>query len=243
MSAHDPDQPGLRPPSVPAGGAARGRRAAFEAALRKLAEALATRRVEPVCTAYLELRQAGRGMPPERILQAAGEVDGRAGRDLIVSAFSRRRCLMCDDGTLACKTCNGGGVVNDYPCPSCDGQGVEVCSFCMGVGWSDEDEIPTELRDQVRRRRTRSLGHDAEKLNRLSLTRALASARGADASQRRELMPWLLRLQARLAVADDGQDGNGEAFAATRRTLSDRIEKLLQALRPSRPAPPPKDKP
>lgn len=241
MPTSDPERPAVRPQasSAPAG----RRPAEFEAALRELAQALAERKVEPICTAYLELRQSGRGMPPKEILEEASRVDGQAGADLIVSAFSRRRCFMCEDGTIQCSTCEGSGVVNGRPCPGCDGQGVEVCPFCMGSGWSDEDQIPGEIRRQALRRRTAHLVRDVKKLAKLPLAQAVELAGGASAQQRRELTGWLLRLQARLARAAGQESGNGDKFAAACRTMSDRITKILEALRPKASAAPAQDEP
>lgn len=236
MSAGDPERSGLRPPGTSDRRApGHGRRAEFAAALRDLAQAVAAHEVEPICTAYLELRRAGRGLRPEQILDAASRVNGQSGSDLIVSAFAHRRCFMCEDGTVPCGTCEGTGVVSGRPCPSCDGQGVDVCSFCMGLGWTDAEDVPMEVRRQVSRRRADSLTRDADRLSELPLTEALASARKADARQRRKLTPWLLRLQARLDKAAGESNGNG--FAATCRALCDRTEKILEALRPARPEP------
>jgi hypothetical protein len=223
-----PDRSTVRPQGNSA--VADKRRAEFEAALRELADALAARKVDEICAAYLALRQAGQEMAPQEILRRAAAVDGKMGPELIISAFSRRRCFMCEDGTTACSTCEGAGVVDGRPCSACDGQGVEVCAFCMGLGWSDEAETPAEIRPQVRRRRVAHLKRDLEKLAKLPLARAVKSASHATGRQRQQLAPWLIRLQARLTKAGGTKDG--DAFAATCRTMSERVNRLLEALRP-----------
>ena len=211
-----------------------GRR--FELGLSKLGEALSTRKTEPICAAYLTLRRLGHGSGVHALLDRIDQTLGREARGLILSAFSRRRCFMCDRGTSPCHTCAGAGLVDRFRCPNCEGLGVEACMFCLGSGWSPLEDMPEELRPGVRKLRTAQLRKDIERLTALPMGKALASARQAAPEKRRELATWLLRALGRLnvltrhRVADEAPLSLPGADEAARRA-----EQLLEALRESVP--------
>jgi hypothetical protein len=206
----------------------------FEAALEELGEAVAARKCEAICIAYLVLRRAGRGMPPREILDAADRAAGESARRTIISAFGRRRCYMCEGGTVRCPTCQGEGVSDGLLCPQCDGLGVERCDFCMGTGLSDLDAVPEELRPAVARRRAGHVDYDLAKLDKLPEPEALRRIQGT-AGQRRDLASWLMRLRGRLThtAARGGNNGDGRARRLAEAVV--RIDLLLEAVRPPYP--------
>ena len=88
----------------------------FDRALSELSEALATRKVEPICTSYLALRRLARGIRAGELLDRVGQAAGEDARAVIVSAFSHRRCFMCENGTDPCNACEGTGMADGAPC-------------------------------------------------------------------------------------------------------------------------------
>jgi hypothetical protein len=103
--------------SAPENGNGDGSPPAFKRALRELAAALYAKKVEPICTAYLALRRASRGLVVRELLARITAAGGASAVPMIVSAFAHRKCFMCEDGTTACQTCDGTGMVDRFPCP------------------------------------------------------------------------------------------------------------------------------
>ena len=208
----------------------------FGRALRDLAGALSHRQVEEICTSYLGLREQVDGMSLAELL---GQVEREAGDQamgLIVSAFSHRRCYMCKDGTVPCKTCDGTGSVDRFSCPQCDGLGVEPCSFCLGSSWTDRDAVPVEIRQAVLKHHVARVEKNLARLARLS-PEALTSAAKLPPGKRTEVVTWLFRLQGRLVDLARSVKDNGSEKAARYGIMAAKIEKLLEALRAQKTGP------
>ena len=214
----------------------------FRRALKAFAEAVSTRKVELICSAYLALRRSARGMSVTQLLDAADAATAGQARAAALSAFSHRRCFMCEDGTSACGTCNATGLAGGFPCPQCDGLGMEPCPFCRGSAWSDRDQVPPEFRQAVLNRHLARVQKDAARLRGLLQTGAFASATRLPAERRRELIAWLIRLQGRLRDLAGASKGNGENRTARFAALAARIDEILQKMRPPTPSPPAKPK-
>ena len=140
---------------------------------------------------------------------------------------------MCDDGVMPCQACQGQGLTADgEPCLSCDGQGLEVCSFCLGTGWSDYNQIPKELRKAVLHRRIRHVEKDLARLVRTVSGKSLDSINKLSKDERKEIIVWLIRLQARLnelAELGKGKDSRADKFGIA----AGQIERILKKLRSS----------
>ncbi len=210
----------------------------FDEAMRNLVGAIAERKVEPICTAYLALRHADREIPlleiPERVDRIAASKPGSA-RDMIISAFSHRLCVMCSDGTTPCRTCDGSGKASGFECPACDGLGVEICSFCAGAGWGDHAEIPDEIRLAAVHRRIKHVKKDLARLDRMSEADISASVEKLQPEQRRELASNLLRLQARLTNLAGIKADNNDEHVARFSVAAERIRRFTEAMRAKRP--------
>ncbi len=209
----------------------------FDEALKNLAEAIAERKVESICTAYLALH-AEREIPPGEI---PGHVDrvvmskSGSARDMIVSAFSHRLCVMCSDGTMPCRTCDGSGTTDGFECPACDGLGLEICSFCAGAGWGDHAEIPDEIRLAAVNRRIKHVKKDLARLDRMSEADISASVEKLQPEQRRELASNLLRLHARLTNLAGIKADNNDEHVARFSVGAERIRRFVEVLRAKHP--------
>ena len=203
----------------------------FNKALDELVNAIASRKVEPICAAYFRLRSKARMKLEEmfnRIKQAAGD----KALEVIVSAFSHRRCFMCDDGVMPCQACQGEGIVDGTPCLNCDGLGLEVCSFCLGTGWADYNQIPRELQRAVLHRRIRHVEKDLARLARTVSGKSLDLVNQLSKDEKKEIIVWLIRLQARLnelAELGKGKDKQADKFGIA----AGQIERILRKLRSS----------
>ena len=204
----------------------------FDKALAELTNAIAARKVEPICTSYLRLRTLAGGMKLEEMFNRIRQAAGDKALEVIVSAFSHRRCFMCDDGVMPCQACQGQGLTDGEPCLSCDGQGVEVCSFCLGTGWSDYNQIPKELRKAVLHRRIRHVEKDLARLVRTVSGKSLDSINKLSKDERKDIIVWLIRLQARLReLAELGKDKDRRADKFG--IAAGQIERILKRLRSS----------
>ena len=208
-------------------------RPGFEKALSELAQAITQRRVEAICVAYLLLRRAASGMSVREMLDAADRAAGGDARLAIVSAFSQRRCFMCRTGSSRCKNCDGAGVAEAAVCPQCEGLGVEACDFCRGGAWSDLDEVPPELRSAAARWRLVRVEKDLGRLGRLPPPTRVRRMH-VTPQERRELSAWLIRLRGRLALASGIEADNGKQRADRLAAAAEKIEQLLDAIRPGR---------
>ncbi len=208
----------------------------FQRALQGLLEAMAQRQVEPICASYLALRQRAGETSAEELLEHIERHAGQGARALLLSAFSRRHCFMCRDGTSPCQACKGTGVAEGSACPQCEGLGAEPCLFCMGSAWTDRNEVPAEFRRAVLKHHVAHVQKDVARLVKLS-PKAWTSARDLGPGQRVELATWLMRLQGRLASLAASVHDNGHQRVARFGVLASRIEKLLDALRVRDPQP------
>lgn len=215
--------------------AGRGRQAdrdEFDKALAELSNSIAARKVEPICTSYLRMRTLARGMKLEEMFNRIKQASGDEALDAIISAFSHRRCFMCDGGVIPCQACQGRGSTDGVPCLSCDGQGVEVCSFCLGTGWTDYNQIPKELRRAVLLRRFKHVEKDLARLARTVSGKSLDLVNQLSEDQKKEIIVWLIKLQARLrelAELGKGKDRRADKFGIA----AGQIERILKRLRSS----------
>lgn len=217
-----------------------GNAGVFDEALKKLAEAIAERKVEPICSAYLTLRRVAGEIPPREIpdrVDRSVTSKSNSAREIIISAFSHRHCVMCSDGVTPCRTCSGSGTVEDFECPTCDGLGVETCSFCAGAGWCDHNEIPDEIRPAAVNRRIKHVKKEFARLDRISKTDMPALLERLQPEQRRELATSLLRLQARLAdlAGVKTDNDNNDEYVARFIAWAERIKRFLEAIKSSHP--------
>ena len=199
--------------------------------MSELSQALANRKVEPICTSYLALLRDRRGASRQQVLADIQQARGATAIATIIAAFSHRACLMCDDGVARCGSCEGAGEVDGFSCPSCDGLTIQPCSFCQGAGWAGLDEIPAEFRKGALTHRVRRLDKAIHRLGKVPPTEKLI-AMGMPAAKRSELLTWLVRLQARLRALAAVPIENWDEHAARYTTLATRVEDILEALRP-----------
>ena len=213
----------------------------FEEALKELGSAIASKKVEPICTSYLALRRAGHAMPLHEFVSHIESAHGRTAQAVVISAFSHRKCFMCEDGGTVCQTCHGSGQVDRFMCPQCDGLGLQPCTFCLGTSWNDPNEVPGELRKGVFRRQVAHVEKDAARLSKLPDVSKLKSAGSFSPAKRGQIVSWLVRLRARLNSLT-GSPVDSEANRAVRyEALGRRIGGILEALVPTHAAPPDED--
>ncbi len=181
-------------------------RAGLNHALAELSKAAGARDVEGVCGAYQGVRRAARGMSVREMLDEAAGALGNSATELIVSAYSHRRCFMCSDGAVACDQCEGTGQVEEGRlCPACDGLGLMSCPFCQGTGWPDRDTVPSELREAVALHQAGSVHRDVRRLSETFAVLSRVDVRRLAPRRRREITAWLRKLEARLSrLSSDG---------------------------------------
>ena len=205
--------------------------AEIEAGLERLRQAAQAKHVDTICRAYVALRQAAGGMSPRDVLALADDRLQMPVAKLVISAYSHRRCYMCDDGTVTCEFCNGTCLdERGLACSQCDGLGLATCGFCGGTGWGDRAEVPRELAPAVAKRQLARVHNDltdlqqsVAKLGREALDKMPPDRRGALAGR-------LIRIAARLEEL--GQCGIcDETHTARIAELIERVGILLQALR------------
>ena len=118
--------------------------------LSHLRKAAHEKKTEEICAAYAALRRAAAEVDRREALALADAVLGRSAMDIVVSAYSHRRCFMCDGGTVLCEECDHTGrLAYGKTCPECEGLGVVECSFCRGTGWAERSSIPPEIAPAV----------------------------------------------------------------------------------------------
>ncbi len=230
MSVSKPVARGATSDPAPAG------REPFEAALGNLVAAIARRKIEPICVAYMEFRRSAGPRAVKHLLARLNQSVGRLGLVLVAQAFSRRRCYMCDAGSGRCRSCDGTGSDQGRPCFQCDGLGVERCDFCMGSGLADIDSAPEEFRAEAAELRLERLEKELAKLEHIPRAKVLHLKRFT-ANNRGELASWLIRLRGRLATPTGLASGNGHEHAERLAEAGERIDRLLEALRPDVPEP------
>jgi len=222
MCAQTPHAADLRRP---------GRSGAFDAAMDGLRQAVAGGKPDPICAAYLKLRRTARGMSPRALLTSADRAIGPGSAETVLAAFSARRCFMCNGGAVPCETCDGTGQREGHVCPQCDGLGVEPCAFCQAAAWCDGEQTPAELARGVLRRRIAAVAEDVKRFQHLSPARVLASA--DTPARRRRLAAWLMRLKGRLGYVASAGNGDGADARVALGGLGERIDAMLEALRPA----------
>jgi hypothetical protein len=195
----------------------------FDRSLADLAAALAANDPERICPAYRAAKGLWTGTVPgllERIEQSCGRGSGES----IVHAFSRLHCYMCQDGASSCPSCEGAGG----DCSACDGLGMEVCGFCGGTGWADEEMIPPEFRPAVRHQHVNAALKQAQKLAEIrDAAHFAALARQLPRAKKTEIGLWLLRLKCRFdALARQATDRK----QIQHQVLAKHAGKLLNAL-------------
>lgn len=204
---------------------------AIQHAVENLRHAAADKNSDSLCAAYLELRQAAKGIAGEQLISLSSRTLGEAARDILGQAFAQAGCYMCRDGTAECLVCNGTGeAVPGRRCTHCEGLPV-ACGFCRGTAWADQDSIPVELRhavtarhlarvrsDMIRLKKTFSTGDLDQKLSRL------------DASSRRAVTGWLIRLDAQIHELIQRNAITDKAEIASLRQADQQIEEALDTL-------------
>lgn len=200
--------------------------APLEKALAGLKHAVAAAQIEPICTAYLGLRQQAGGMNTRDLIGRVQRDVGAQATEVIVSAFSHRHCMMCDNGSMVCETCDGSGHLGQSGCPSCGGLGIEPCSFCQGSCWPGASQTPPELAGLIDQRRRAHVRKDLDRLEKLPPAEGLVQQLNG---HRVGVAEWLFRLRARLNELPDPKGNEQEALR--RQRIRQRIDRLLEALK------------
>jgi hypothetical protein len=143
---------------------------------------------------------------------------------------------MCDAGSSRCRSCDGSGFDDGRPCFQCDGLGVEGCDFCMDSGLADIDSVPEEFRAAAAEQRLERLARQLAKLEHMPRAKVLHLTR-LGSNKRGELASWLIRLRGRLATPTGLANGNGHERSRQLAEAGERIDRLLEALRPDAPEP------
>lgn len=168
-------------------------------ALAALRLAIEKKKVEGICNAYQVLRNFAGGMNAREFFTTIDRGLGFPATEVIVAAYSHRRCFMCDTGTVKCPQCDGAGPVGiGKVCPKCDGFGVVSCSFCGGKGWFDRTGMPSELIGGVLRRQLAHVQADLKRLSEASGEFTPEAIYKLPSEERPSLISWLIRLKARL---------------------------------------------
>lgn len=210
----------------------------IEKTLDDLRLASESREVEKICGAYSVLRRRmGAGTQIRELLERVEKVVGPQARLILVAAYSRRHCFMCDAGMVPCDQCDGTGTgTSGKACSACEGFAVTTCTFCRGTGWADPATIPAELRRAVHEKQ---FFHVQEELKRLKDEMKLTPERFAKLplEQRRKVGAWLIRLQSRLAdleqrAKDANDTSNQTAFGAAVGEVDQLLHQLGQVNAP-----------
>ena len=205
----------------------------LEKVLSDLRRAAKQKEPEPLCNAYQALRDAAAAMRMkiEECLRLADEALGRPAGDVIIAAYTRRSCFMCEDGTAPCAACGSSGLIEqDRACMHCDGIGLTPCGFCGGTGWAARSTCPPELATAVLRRQRSAARREVKRLGATAAKLTPQKMRKLPQDLRRSLGGWLIRLQARLSdlaqaeVVDDDQ----RAYLGS---VADKIDACLDLLR------------
>lgn len=170
--------------------------------LAKLQEAVASRKAESICLAYLALRKKAiaSGIKLSEMFGLADEALSQSTALVILSAFSHRHCPMCEDGAARCRECKGTGLTGEErKCPACHGAGAISCEFCKGTGWAPWGMIPAEVpRNTLKRRQLANVKQDMIKLTKTLGKLDAEKTRELPAEARRNLTRWAMRLRARV---------------------------------------------
>jgi hypothetical protein len=129
----------------------------------------------------------------------------RRALDLIVSAFSHRRCFMCKGGMVRCDQCEGSGGGVRGRCPHCLGLGAVPCTFCQGSGWADRATTPPELRRSVLAKQLEHVRQDMHRLGKVVEDLKRHDEETGPDTVRLQLVGWLVRLSGRIAQLIDNR--------------------------------------
>ena len=120
---------------------------------------------ELICQAFEILRVAGGNITVNEALRLAGKVLGESATKIIVTAYAGRKCFMCANGTVQCRSCGGAGQIDEARrCASCDGLGLDSCRFCRGTGWADGEGTPQALKQAVTKRQLAAARKELDRL-------------------------------------------------------------------------------
>jgi hypothetical protein len=171
---------------------------AVDRALAQFRAAVDARKPEPICNAYLLLRNAAAGVPPTEVLELASKAAGTAAGPMVASAFSHRPCFMCTGGLTPCDQCGGAGQADGMRCSQCDGLGKLLCSFCHGADWADRQTIPAELRPAVLRKQLQHLQQDLGNLPKVLAQWPAHKHEVGPRSGRAQIVGFLTRIAGRI---------------------------------------------
>jgi hypothetical protein len=202
-----------------------------QSAMAELRAALHGRKIDPICAAYGQLRQAASTLSASQLCKMIGEVLGPQAMTTIISAYSHMQCFMCSDGSVPCETCHGTGELSPgRKCPNCDGLATMPCAFCRGTNWADRESIPGEILAVVSRRQREHVQRELPVLAKIVADLTPQKADATPIQKRREIARWLSRIWARLtAVAADQDTPKDEQMKFSLHATQ--AEKLLEMLK------------
>lgn len=202
----------------------------LEQAMADLKAAAASREIERICGAYAVVRKRMPGAKVREVLQRVERALGPQARLILVSSYSHRQCFMCDGGMIPCDPCDGQGSIDGRTCGSCDGFGVQECTFCRGTAWADPQTIPAELRRPVHEWQFHAVQSDLKRLkDEFQLTPDRVARIAPE--HRRRVGAWLMKLEARLTdLEEQARLANDLSNQTAFGTAVSEIGQLLQRL-------------
>lgn len=201
-------------------------------AIQELESVAKTKRADPICSAYQNLRNTARGMKVSKVFELINQALGQSGADIIASAYSHRHCFMCADGTARCETCSGTGLLEeDRRCPNCEGLGAIPCGFCQGTGWADRDTVPQELRIAVIKRQSAHLHGELQRLAKAFSGITKQNLAGVSEKVRTELIHWMIRLENRISDLGESENTPNDDRQMKMGSFAKKIERCLDLLR------------
>jgi len=204
----------------------------IRAVLTELRRAVREKKVDGICAAYQTLRELTDAQGPGRAMELVPKALGEKGAEIVISAFSFRRCFMCSNGTVECEQCGGTGeAAPGESCPHCDGLGLVLCNFCRGTGWADPETVPEELASAVHLRQLSHVRREVRELAKSIKGMRIEELPQLSAARRRALAGELMRVSARMSeLASDEELAKNERTADLGSMVS-RIDKILTTLR------------
>ncbi|MBI5724140.1 MAG: hypothetical protein HZA50_09300 [Planctomycetes bacterium] len=201
-------------------------------ALNELRMAIAELRPDGICAAYEKLQKVAQAADFKDPLKLIEQALGVSGRDVVVSAYTFRHCIMCADGTVPCPQCEGTGQIEEgRKCGRCDGLGLEPCDLCMGTGWGDINTIPHEIRAYVLRRQLAQVQADLNQLGKGLEKLTDQSLKELQQAKRVKVATWLMKLQARLSELARTELANNEQERTKFIAVASKIDERIEAIR------------
>lgn len=201
-------------------------------AIAELRQAIADKRVEPICAAYQALRDALVPGEDGDVLHLIDPKIAEKIKPYIISAFSHRKCFMCEHGVISCQQCETtGNLLDGRVCPICKGYGQAACGFCRGTGWAVREMLPPELNEAVLQKQ---VAHLHEELGSLSTTIGTGDSeelRKLPPEQKRTVAAWLIRIYARLTDLLQSDAVRDEKEQERLGTIASRIRKCFFMMR------------